>query len=113
MRGFMQFVNLLTGKTINSMPWQDELDPGSFYAIENPVIGMLNVDGFDPITIPDNVIVYGEILNADGCDEGFFNVRAYSTYCPDGEEGLFCVADATRRISREEFESAREKGWIE
>lgn len=80
------FVNAFTGETIIARPWQEALGPGDRYIILGP----------------DTVI--GEILeSAPGAGEGFFYVRGYSFGCPEGEEGLFCCADATAPLTPEAF----------
>ncbi len=107
----MQFTNLFTGQTITPQLWQEELRPGDHYVIEKPGMGLLGLDGIEWINVIDDVHIHGELLDAEGCDEGFFNVRAYSPLCPDGEEGIVCIAEITRKISREEFETARRQGW--
>lgn len=107
----MKFQNMFTGETVVSQPWQDALQPGDCYAIDNPGIGFLTEDSaqFDVI---EGLTIFGEILDADGCDKGFFNVKAYSVGCPKGEFGMICIADVSRVIARREFELARENGWV-
>ncbi len=107
----MQFTNMFTGQTITSQPWQDELRPGDHYVIEKPGMGLMGMEGMEFLKAIDDLLIHGEILNAEECEEGFFNVRAYNSYCPDGEEGIVCIAEITRKISREEFETARIGGW--
>lgn len=79
----LTFLNMVTGESVTAQPWQEALAVGDHYFIAS-----------DPVVI-------GEILEAD--DPGFFWVRGYSLACPDGEVGLFCVADATAKISAEVF----------
>ena len=107
----MQFTNMFTGQTITSQPRQDELRPGDHYVIEKPGMGLMGMDRTEYLKTIDDLLIHGEILDAEGCDEGIFNVRAYSSYCPDGEDGIVCIAEITRKISREEFEAARKSGW--
>ncbi len=105
----MQFYNGITGETVSSQPWQEKLKPGDCYVIDNPAIGLL-LEG-QVMPIPD-IQIYGQVLNANGCDAGFFNVRAYSAICPEGETGMICVMEPTRIISPAEFEDARRNGWV-
>lgn len=107
----MQFINFITGETVVPEDWRLALRPGDFYRIDRPVIGALarHLQGY--IDVLDDVTVYGEILNSKDCEEGFFNVHAYSTWTPIGEEGIICILEPTAKISREEFEAARAAGW--
>ena len=106
-RFIMEFTNIITGEPIVPLPWQLELKPGDLYIIENPSISLM---GSGTINLED-IAVYGEILDAKNCAKAFFNVRAFSRYCPKGEEGLLCIVEPTRRITRGEFDAAREKDW--
>jgi len=108
----MEFVNLFTGQTIQTQAWQEALSPGSYYAIDNPGVGVLSGNATDFFGVIDGLTVYGEIISAEDCDEGFLLAKAYSAACPEGELGMMHVSQASRQISRVEFELAREAGWI-
>jgi hypothetical protein len=113
----MQFYNWITGVEVSPQPWQEELQAGDFYVIDFPNLGVAKFEDAiggrleDYMQAPEGLSVYGQILNSDDCEAGFFNVRAYSGMCPDGEEGLMCIMEATRKISQEEFLSARRERW--
>ncbi|HRJ59057.1 MAG TPA: hypothetical protein PLV64_22420 [Anaerolineales bacterium] len=109
----MQFTNLITGETVHPADWQLALRPGDLYRIDRPMLGALAADMQGVIDLMDDITIYGEILNAEGCEEGFFNVYAYSALSPVGEEGILCILDPTARISRAEFEAARAAGWTQ
>lgn len=83
----LTFVHMATGETITAQPWQEALKPGDHYLIH---AGGLTIVG----AIREAAAGYGE---------GFFWVRGYSVECPAGEEGLFCVADATAPLTPEAF----------
>ena len=106
----MQFYNKITNQTILPFRWQEELKPGDNYVIESPVIGMQLPKLMSSQTM-DDVLVYGQILDARNCEPGFFNVITYSVKCPNGDEEIMCIANITRRINRDEFEVARREGW--
>jgi hypothetical protein len=82
--------NMLTGEWMTPEPWQQELTVGSCYVIHHPVVA---VDGRQ---IPGAPTVYGEIIDGEGCEEGFFYARAFSEYCPEGEIGLMCITPNRR-----------------
>lgn len=84
----LRFTNMLTGQSVVATDWQAALHVGDCYVIEQ-----------------DDLTIYGEITEATD-DAGFFWARGYSLVCPDGELGLLCVADATRQITRAEFDAA-------
>jgi hypothetical protein len=65
--------------------------------------------GWEAVAGPPRV--YGQLESDEDCDEGFFWTTAYSAYCPEGDGGMVCVCDVTRRIMAEEFEQARQRGW--
>ncbi|MBI1793367.1 MAG: hypothetical protein HYR70_04160 [Chloroflexi bacterium] len=90
------YFNALTGAQTVPTAWQKNLKDGDFYEIAP-------VDGSAFPTI------YGKILEVR--DEGFFWVKAYSAWCPQGEEGLLCIVEPTRRITQEEFRAAAENNF--
>lgn len=99
-----------TGVYVYSQPWQDAIKPGDYYLIQRPCIGVSaggETKMAEKLTIP----VFGEILNADDCDPGFFNVHAYSAMCPDGEYGFISILDPTRILTAEQFDAARQANW--
>ncbi|MCB0190597.1 MAG: hypothetical protein KDJ65_01490 [Anaerolineae bacterium] len=104
----MKFTNLITGQQVTAKDWQLALKPGDYYLIKSPYVGDQNYTG---------PTIYGEIITntpEEGeppYEEGFFLVRGYSQWCPDGELGMFSIVDATRQITKEEFELARQQGW--
>jgi hypothetical protein len=110
MEAQVPFYNMITGQTISPKPWQEHLRPGDYYMIENPIIGLVSPNRVDAQEVND-APVYGIIIGAEDCEPGYFWVRAYSILCPGGEEGVMCIVDPTRVISREEFETARRNGW--
>ena len=104
----MKFVNMLTKEERFSEPWQDELQPGDCFVNEQPVAGVIEADGtakqFDTSKWP---IIYCEIVKPAHAP-GFFWVKAYSAWEPQGEMGVQCILDARRKITREEFTKAVE-----
>ncbi|MCJ7432251.1 MAG: hypothetical protein MUO77_02050, partial [Anaerolineales bacterium] len=54
--------------------------------------------------------IYGEILGA-ALEKGYFHARAYSVWFPKGNEGMVCVVEPTRILTRQEFEHARTRRW--
>ncbi|MCB0207699.1 MAG: hypothetical protein KDJ52_00125 [Anaerolineae bacterium] len=106
----MNFYNRITGQTVTPEPWQLELKVGDHYIIKQPKFWVGDEVGIAPTC-------YGEIItNTPEEDEppypnGFFLVRAFSQWCPEGELGMFCIIEATRQITKEKFEQARLQGW--
>lgn len=106
----MKFQNIITGQWIEATDWQLALKAGDFYCIEQPQLYAGGETSAGPT-------IYGQIItNTPEDDEplyrpGFFLVRGFSQWCPKGELGEFCIADATRQLSHEEFERARAAGW--
>ena len=96
----MKFMHLLTGQPVETEPWQDALKVRDFYAIENPTLW---AGGEFIPTLPP---VYGHILSNEDCEPGFFWAEAYSQVCPEGEVGLFCIVEATRLLTEDEFHAA-------
>lgn len=101
----MQFVNILTGKTMTPEPWQLELKVGDFYINEKAVAAL----GEDIFYSTPNI--YGQIVSDEDCRPGYFWVRGYSEWCPEGELGGFNICEATRKLTEDEFNQARENGW--
>jgi hypothetical protein len=54
--------------------------------------------------------IYGVLLEPFR-EKGYYHVRAYSAWCPGGEEGTLCVVEPTRILTRQEFEHARTRRW--
>jgi len=78
-------------------PWQRKIKVGDYFEKETPY-------GFK---------VYCEVL--DEYDEphlkNFRFCRCYSVACPDGELGDVHVSTAKRKITKEEFEEMKRRGW--
>ena len=91
----LSYFNALTGAEVRPDEWQMKLRKGDFYEINT------GDQSFPPI--------YGEIL--DGPEKGYFKVKAYSQWCPEGQQGLLCLVEPTRKITRDEFEVARGSKW--
>ena len=77
--------------------WQREIKPGDCFMRSTPY-------GF---------AIYCEVLGEYEEEHlrNFRFCRCYSVACPDGELGDVHVSTIKRRITREEFEEARRKGW--
>lgn len=88
----MEFYNMVTGETVRPTDWQLQLKVGDFYANEAGVAAYADSEGVKVIGRPPTI--YGEILEA--AEPGFFRVKAYSVWCPEGEGGLFNICEATR-----------------
>ena len=98
-------------QTVESAPWQDALKPGDYYLILNPFVGVLaggEVKLAENLDIP----IFGQLLDAEGYEPGFFFVCAYSWMCPDGENGLVCIIEIIRTLTPAEFEVARRANWL-
>lgn len=97
----MKFTHILTGQEVEATTWQMALKAGDYYCIEGELMPT----------------VYGHIITNEAEEgeppyrPGFFLVRGYSEWCPQGELGMFCIVDATRPLSPEEFAQARANGW--
>ena len=100
----MNFYNQFTGETVTPTAWQQALKAGDYYIVEHPVFQV------DAQVLPAPT-VYGRIRSNEGCEPGFFVVKAYSQLCPDGETGLMCICEPTRLLTRQEFERARKQNW--
>lgn len=91
------YFNALTSTQSSPLPWQKKLQAGDFYEIAT----------LDGSTLPT---IYGQILEVR--DEGFFWAKAHSAWCLQGNEGLLCIVEPTRKLTASEFEAARKNGWI-
>jgi hypothetical protein len=91
-----KFFNALTGAHVAPAQWQTKLRSGDYYVIESFTSSLPTI--------------YGQILKPAG--KGFFQVKAYSAWCMEGQEGILCIVEPTRKLTRAEFETAREKNWI-
>ena len=89
------YYNALTGAQVAPDAWQMRIRKGDYYEIvlESPF-----------------PIIYGVILEA-APEKGYFRARGYSEWCPDGNEGMLCVVEPTRKLTRREFERARTRRW--
>lgn len=101
----MRFRDQMTGRLVETAPWQDALQVGAYYLIENPNL-WAGAD-FSP-ALPQG---FGKIISDEACERrwlqhGFFWAEAYSQVCPEGEVGLFCIAEATRQLTEDQFRAA-------
>jgi len=88
------YYNFLTGAWVLPYDWQTKIRKDDYYEI-----------------VTENLpVIYGVILEASH-KNGFVRVRAYSAWCPHGQEGTLCVVGPTRILTREEFEHARDQRW--
>lgn len=88
------YYNFLTGAQVAPYDWQTKIRKGDYYEI-----------------VTENLpVIYGVILEASHTT-GYFRVRAYSTWCLCGQNGIMCVVDPTRMLTRQEFEYARAQHW--
>jgi hypothetical protein len=108
----MQPCNFVACQTNILLPRLKELKPGDYFMIEHPQALKRIPSQLVKILMMDDVLMYGQILDGRNCEAGFFNVIAYSLLSPNGEEGTLNIADITRVINRDEFESARREEWI-
>jgi hypothetical protein len=78
-------------------PWQAAAKPGDCF-----------------VYFADDLVIYGEVLEC--YDEPRLRhyrfSRCYSAACPEGELGDVHVSVILRFISRQEFEEARQRGWV-
>ena len=111
----LAFFNYVTGETVTAQDWQVQLQVGDYYAIEQPTAAA-GVPG-DWEVFSDAPTVYGQIItNTAEEDEpaykpGFFLVRGFSAWCPEGELGLFNICEATRQLTEAQFNAARAADW--
>lgn len=107
----MKLYDSRSGLFIYSQPWQDAIKPGDHYMILHPFMGVSSggeIRTAEYLDFP----VFGEILDAEGCEPGFFNVCGYSSMCQDGEYGLISILDPTRILTPEEFEAGQDANWL-
>lgn len=106
----LSFFNQFTGQTVTPSPRQLALKPGDYYAITRPTVAL--VDALGLAEIYDNVpTVYGHIITNEP-QPGYFLVRGFSQWCPDGELGTFNICEATTHpLTPQQFEAARAAGW--
>lgn len=100
----MQYVNLFTGQPVQPADWQLRLQPGDYYIIERPQIGLVGQPAVNGPT------VYGQIIKKSRLT-GLVWVKGFSDWCPEGETGLMNICEPTRRLTTAEFEAARDAGW--
>lgn len=108
----MQFRNLITGEMVTPTDWQRQLAVGDYYMIARPVAAAVDLAGTTH-TYDDMPAIYGQIIDNEGCQPGFFWVRAYSELCPHGESGQMNICEPTRKLTAEEFAVAQARGWKE
>jgi len=102
----MKFQNMLTLEDVEAQDWQLALKPGDCYVNESPVAGIIHNDGRRE-QLRNMPKIYCLVLSeAREVGPGFLWVRAFSAFEPGGERGLNCIVDATRPITREEFQQA-------
>lgn len=90
----MKFTNIMTGEKVTPKDWQLELKKGDYYIIET------------------ECTIYGQILKPKGKKStGMFWVKAWSVYCPEGEVGLMNICDPTEKITKEDFDTAKQRNW--
>jgi len=86
-----------------------EYKAGDYYQLLNPIAGA----GPDAAHIVWSATppVFGQIVSKTR--RGEFVVRAYSSWCPEGETGIFNPSyEPSRNITKEQFEAAKTRGWI-
>lgn len=93
-RGQTPYYNALTGAQVTPDTWQLKIKKGDYYEIESECFPT----------------IYGEILEPFR-EIGYYRVRAYSAWCPGGQEGTLCIVEPTRILAQAEFEAARMRGW--
>jgi len=83
----------------NVKPWQAAIKPGEYFQRYNQL-------GFT---------IYGEILQEEEKRPNHLKhyrlCRAYSVACPQGEMGDIHVSTIDALLSRELFDTARQRGW--
>ncbi|MCB0207693.1 MAG: hypothetical protein KDJ52_00095 [Anaerolineae bacterium] len=118
----MHFINRITGQTVTPEPWQLALKIGDYYINEYATLivgeavfdripniyGQL-VDQEDAVSSIYDPIMGNPIDNSE--TNGFFWAKTYSQWFPDGELRGFNICEATRQLTAEEFDQARENGW--
>ncbi len=78
--------------------WQTKIRKGDYYEIASECFSAC---------IPT---LYGEVLEPFR-EIGFYHTRVYSAWCLGGEDGVVCIVEPTRMLTREEFEYARTRRW--
>lgn len=91
------------------MSWQLDLKPEDYFVNEQPVAGIVSERGTQQFDTK-GITIYVHIEKVARY-KGFFWCTAYSEFVPDGEQGIQCIVDATRPITKDEFEQARARGW--
>ena len=88
------FYNPMVGAEVIPDDWQAKIKKGDYYEI-----------------VSENLpTIYGVLLEPFR-EKGYYHVRAYSAWCPCGEEGMLCIVEPTRILTRQEFEYARTRRW--
>ena len=99
----MKFQNMITGGWKEAADWQMALKPGDYFVNERPIAGIVTArerELFEGLPT-----IYARI-DKRASDDGFFWCTAYSEWEPRGEKGVQCIVDATRQITKEEFDRA-------
>lgn len=105
----MKFQNMLTGKWKEAEAWQEALKPGDYFVNEQPIAGIIPEQG--QITMFNGLpTIYAKIERLLRTP-GMLWCTAYSEWEPRGEQGTQCIVDATRQITKEEFEEAQARGF--
>lgn len=108
----MKFKHIFTGQWIEPEAWQADLQVGDHYYIEQPQAMLLSTNNPDEFQSKyQTPPVYGRIESAENCPTGYFYVEGFSQWCPEGEHGLMCIVEPSRKLTPEEFERARAAGW--
>jgi hypothetical protein len=88
------YYNALMGAQVTPDDWQTKIKKGDHYEIVTECFP----------------IIYGVILEPFR-EIGYYRVRAYSEWCPDGQEGTLSIVEPTRILTLQEFEQARLRHW--
>jgi hypothetical protein len=91
-----RFFNALAGAQVAPAKWQSQLKSGDYYVIES--------------FVPSLPSIYGQIIKPTR-ERGYFRVKAHSAWYAEGEEGILCIVEPTRKLTQAEFEAARKKNW--
>jgi len=105
----MKFFNQITGEHVIPADWQLQLKPGDYFIVEQPIMGIIGEQGAQQFDT-SGIKIHVRIDKATR-QPGFFLCTGFSTFCPGGEQGRQCIMDATRQITKEEFEQARKRDW--
>lgn len=92
--------------------WQGILSPGDFFVR----VGTGNVAIYCEVLDPSAVVEENEVEDmkawyAEPHMRNFRFCRAFSVYCVEGEMGDVHISTAALKISRDNFEAARQHGW--